>query len=214
MFITFEGIEGSGKSLQIARAHTYLRQKNIACLATREPGGTGFGISVRRVLLETGGCQREPICELLLLLADRCQHLKEVIVPALQKGITVLSDRYHDATRAYQGGARGIPDGEIEKLARLLGIIEPDKTILLDMAPEEGLSRARLRNKTVLSAGAEGRFEEEAMSFHKDVREAYLRLAKRSPERIHIVEASGTPDEVFSRIEPLLNEWLLSSRPS
>jgi dTMP kinase len=209
MFITFEGIEGSGKSLQIARSQAYLRQKGIECLVTREPGGTEFGVALRKVLLGADGCRREPICELLLYLADRCQHLKEKIEPALQKGLVVLSDRYQDATRAYQGAARGIPDAEIEKLTSLLGILEPDKTILLDLSPEAGLRRARLRNSNSPAAAAEGRFEAEDMEFHYRVREAYLELAKRFPQRICLVEASGTPDEVFSRIKKLLDAWFL-----
>ena len=207
MFITFEGIEGSGKTLQIARAHTYLQDRGVDCITTREPGGTGFGLALRRVLLGTDGGRREPVCELLLYLADRVQHLKEVIQPALEKGVWVLSDRYHDATRAYQGGARGIADAEIQRLARILGIIEPDKTVLLDLEPEQGLLRARMRNKNDPSAGAEGRFEAEDLSFHKRVREAYLGLAARSHRRIHIVKATGTPDQVFSRIVPLLDQW-------
>jgi len=211
VFITFEGIEGSGKSLQIVRAHAHLREKRIPCLVTREPGGTDFGLALRPVLLGTGGCRREPLCELLLYLADRVQHLKEVIEPALQQGLIVLSDRYQDATRAYQGAARGIPAEEIEKLTRLLGISEPDKTILLDLDPKEGLSRARIRNRAIPSAGAEGRFEAEDISFHRRVRSAYLDLAARSPERIRVVKASGTPDEVFSRIAPLLDVWTLSA---
>jgi dTMP kinase len=208
VFVTFEGIEGSGKSLQIARAHRYLQHRGIHCILTREPGGTGFGLALRKVLLETGGGQREPVCELLLYLADRFQHLKEVIQPALEKGVWVLSDRYHDATRAYQGAARGIADAEIERLARILGIIEPDKTVLLDLEPEQGLLRARLRNSYDPSSGAEGRFEAEDLSFHKRVREAYLELAARSPDRIHVVTAAGTPDQVFSRIVPLLDQWI------
>jgi dTMP kinase len=208
VFITFEGIEGSGKSLQIARAHVYLEQKGVDCIMTREPGGTGFGLALRKVLLDTGGGQREPVCELLLYLADRFQHLREVIEPALEKGIWVLSDRYHDATRAYQGAARGIADAEIERLAQILGIVEPDKTVLLDLEPEQGLLRARLRNRNDPSAGAEGRFEAEDLSFHKRVREAYLEIAARSPGRIHVVTATGTPDQVFSRIVPLLDQWI------
>ncbi len=210
MFITFEGIEGSGKSLQIARSQVYLQQKGVACLVTREPGGTDFGMALREVLLSTNGCRREPWCELLLYLADRYQHLKEVIEPALHRGVVVLSDRYQDATRAYQGAARGIPRAEIEKVIRLLGIIEPDRTILLDLEPEEGLSRARRRNSASPSAAAEGRFEAEGLIFHKRVREAYLELARRAPKRIRIVRASGTPDEVFFQIAQLLDEWVLS----
>ena len=208
MFITFEGIEGSGKSLQIARSRQYLQQKGVGCILTREPGGTDFGIALRKVLLGSDGCRREPICELLLYLADRCQHLKEVIEPALQKGLVVLSDRYQDATRAYQGAARGIPDSDIENLTRLLGIIEPDKTILLDLPPEEGLSRARSRNSSCPVAAAEGRFEAEDLSFHRRVREAYLELLKKFPQRIFLVSASGTPDEVFSRVHDLLDRWI------
>jgi dTMP kinase len=208
VFITFEGIEGSGKSLQVARVQIYLQQKGVPCLVTREPGGTDFGLALRGILLGTGGCRREPLCELLLYLADRYQHLKELIEPALQQGLWVLSDRYQDATRAYQGAARGISAAEIEKLTQLLGIIEPDRTILLDLEPDEGLSRARLRNRTCPAANAEGRFEEEDLSFHKRVRNAYLELARRSPQRICIVEASGTPDEVFSRIAHLLDKWM------
>jgi dTMP kinase len=209
MFITFEGIEGSGKSLQIARAYQYLQQKGVGCILTREPGGTDFGLALRRVLLGADGGRREPICELLLYLADRCQHLKEVIEPALEKELVVLSDRYQDATRAYQGAARGIPDLEIDSLTRLLGIIEPDKTILLDLPPEEGLARARSRNSNCPAAAAEGRFEAEDLPFHRRVREAYLELSKRYPQRIIRVTASGTPDEVFSRIRLLLDQWIL-----
>jgi dTMP kinase len=207
MFITFEGIEGSGKSLQIARAQAYLKDRGVYCLVTREPGGTDFGIALRKVLLGMDG-RREPICELLLYLADRCQHLKEVVEPALSRGIVVLSDRYQDATRAYQGAARGIPESDIEDLVKLLRIREPDKTILLDLTAEEGLSRARLRNSSNPEAAAEGRFEAEDLEFHRRVREAYLNLAKRHPQRICTVSASGTPDEVFSRIQNLLKAWI------
>jgi dTMP kinase len=208
VFITFEGIEGSGKSLQILRTQAYVQKKGVSCLVTREPGGTDFGLALRPILLGTGGSRREPLSELLLYLADRYQHLKELIEPALEQGLWVLSDRYQDATRAYQGAARGIPSTEIEKLVRLLRIIEPDKTILLDLEPEEGLSRARRRNRTSPTANMEGRFEAEDLYFHRRVRNAYLELARRSPGRIHIVEASGTPDEVFSRIAPLFDKWI------
>jgi len=208
MFITFEGVEGSGKTLQVARAEAYLTGKGVPCLVTREPGGTGFGIGVRQVLLCTGGPRREPMSELLLYLADRYQHLKEVIEPALARGMTVLSDRYHDATLAYQGIARGIGLGKIEQLARVLGIPEPHGTVLLDIGPELGLARARWRNVSDVATAQEGRFEGESISFHSAVRDAYLDLARRSPHRIRVVEASGAPDEVFARIVPLLNGWL------
>jgi dTMP kinase len=208
VFITFEGIEGSGKSLQIARAHEYLHSKGIDCLVTREPGGTDFGLALRGVLLGIHGYRMEPWCELLLYLADRYQHLKEVIEPALKRGVVVLSDRYQDATRAYQGAARGIPLSEIEKLNQFLGIIEPDRTILLDLEAEEGLSRARARNLESESAAKEGRFEAEDLEFHRKVRDAYLEIAAKAPQRVRIVPASGTPDEVSNRVARLLNEWI------
>lgn len=207
MFITFEGIEGSGKSVQIGRAEEYLVRRGVPCLRTREPGGTAFGAAVRQVLLQADGPPREPVSELLLYLADRYQHLRQVIEPALHRGITLLSDRYHDATRAYQGAARRVPAETIQSLAQLLKILEPDKTILLDLAPEIGLARARMRNQAGGSVGDEGRFEAENISFHRDVREAYLALARSAPDRICVVDASGTPEDVFARIEPLLAAW-------
>jgi dTMP kinase len=212
MFITFEGIEGSGKSVQIARAKEFLQRQGVDCLATREPGGTEFGMALRQVLLRADGCRREPWSELLLYLADRYQHLKEVIEPALQSGQVVLSDRYQDATRAYQGAARGIPESEIETIVQLLGIIEPDKTILLDLEAEKGLARARMRNLADPSAAAEGRFEAEDLVFHKRVREAYLKLASQAPHRIHVIRASGTLEEVSSQIARLLDNWLPVAR--
>lgn len=212
MFITFEGIEGAGKSLQIMRTQEYLEEKGIACHITREPGGTDFGRKLRSILLETDGCRRESMCELLLYLADRYQHLKECIEPALKEGKVVISDRYQDATRAYQGAARGIAESTVEELTRLVGIIEPDRTILLDLDPEVGLARARARNESCPVSGAEGRFEAEDLFFHHRVRQAYLDLAARNPGRIHVVPAEGTPDDVFSRIVPLLQSWIPTGR--
>jgi len=208
MFITFEGIEGSGKSSQIARTYEYLKSKGYTCLLTREPGGTDFGRTLREVLLRPDGAAREPWSELLLYLADRHQHLKESIEPALRRGETVLCDRYHDATRAYQGAARGIAPEAIAAMAHLLGIIEPDRTILLDLDPEVGLSRARGRNLLDPVAAAEGRLEDEALSFHVRVRQGYLDLAKAYPQRFCVIPATGTPDEVFARIMSKIDAWL------
>ena len=210
MFITFEGIEGSGKSLQIARAHEYLQKKGRSCLLTREPGGTDFGRELRAVLLRSGGARREPWSELLLYLADRHQHLKEVVEPALARGEIVLCDRYHDSTRAYQGAARDIAPEAIEDVSRLSGIMEPSKTILLDLDPEVGLLRARRRNSLNPAAVAEGRFEDEAVFFHARVRQAYLELAKANPERFCIIPATDEPDAVFARITVLIDQWTTS----
>lgn len=208
MFITFEGVEGSGKSLQVRRTESYITAKGRECLVTREPGGTKFGLEVRQVLLGTGGARREPMSELLLYLADRYQHLREVVEPALARGAIVLSDRYHDATLAYQGAARGIPRERIDDLARVLDIPEPGGTLLLDLDPEIGLARARHRNASDAAAGMEGRFEDEEMNFHRAVRASYLELARQHPGRIKVVPAAGTPDEVFAHIVPLLDRWI------
>jgi dTMP kinase len=208
MFITFEGIEGSGKSCQIRLTEAHLKERGIPCLVTREPGGTQFGLALRKVLLRSEGAPREPLAELLLYLADRYQDLKEIIEPALAQGIFVISDRYHDATRAYQGVARGISTETIDSLARILAIPEPDGTILLDLDPETALARARTRNQKNIGGDDEGRFEAEAMSFHDKVRAGYLDLAARYPARIRVVPASGTSEAVFARIVPILEEWL------
>ncbi len=207
MFITFEGIEGSGKSVQVGLAANYLKGLGKPCVVTREPGGTEFGVALRQVLLRSEGAPREPLSELLLYLADRYQDLKEVIEPAERRGMIVISDRYHDATRAYQGAARGIPPATIDSLARILGIPDPDGTILLDLDPEIAVNRARQRNVANSTAIAEGRFEAEELSFHRRVREGYLALARTFPQRIRLVPAHGAPEEVFARIAPILDEW-------
>ncbi len=212
MFITFEGIEGSGKTLQVGLSAAYLEGKGVRCLVTREPGGTEFGAALRRVLLDAGGPQRDPVSELLLYLADRHQHLQEVVRPALREGVTVLSDRYHDATRAYQGAARGVSADLVDGLARMLGIGDPDRTVLLDLEVETALARARIRNETGGRVFEEGRFEAEDLAFHREVRKAYLDLARRFPGRIHVIDASGSPEAVFARIRVLLDEWF--ARPS
>jgi dTMP kinase len=208
MFMTFEGIEGSGKSLQAVKTQEYFLREGKSCIVTREPGGTDFGVALRQVLLKPGEPNREPVSELLLYLADRYQHLREVVEPSLERGTVVISDRYHDATRAYQGAARGIGLDRIDALAEILGIREPDLTVLLDLEPEVGLGRARERNLFNGSEGSEGRFEAEDLAFHRKVRNAYLSLAGRHTNRIRIVEGSGDPDQVFSRIKIHLDEWI------
>ena len=207
MLITFEGIEGSGKSSQIRRVEKYLDRKNLRSLVTREPGGTELGLALRQVLLREGGPDREPVTELLLYLADRYQHVKEVIQPALDRDVVVLCDRFHDATRVYQGIARQLPRELIDALAGALQIPEPDLTILLDVDPEVGLARARSRDQEPGPNRNEGRFEAEDLSFHGAVRKGYLALAESAPQRVRIIDASGNKDEVFSRIQVLLETW-------
>lgn len=202
-FITLEGIEGCGKSLQMRLLEEEFRRRNIPLLSTREPGGTLFGSRLRQILLESDGAPREAVAELLLYLADRYQHLKEVIEPALLRGVDVLCDRYHDATLAYQGYARGIGFAPIDQLAEVLQFRVPDLTFVLEIPVGEGLRRARHRNLAENSEG-QGRFEAEAAHFHEKVREGYRLLARRHPDRIHLIDASGTPQQVLERVLEVL----------
>lgn len=204
-FITLEGIEGSGKTGQLHLLEKELKKREVRFLITQQPGGTRFGQEVRQVLLRRRGAQREPTAELLMYLADRYQHLKEVIEPALTQGLHVLCDRYHDATLAYQGHARGIGFAIIDQLAEILALPVPDLTLVLDVEVEVGLKRARERNQRE-NIETWGRFEAEDLDFHRRVREGYQLLVRRAPDRILLVDASGTPQEVFHQILGLLEE--------
>ncbi len=201
--ITLEGIEGSGKSVQLHLLEEELKKRNVRFLITQQPGGTPFGKEVRQILLQREGAQREPTAELLLYLADRYQHLKEVIEPTLSQGLHVLCDRYHDATLAYQGHARGIGFPVVDQLAKILALRIPDLTLVLDVEVEIGLKRARERNQKENSE-TWGRFEAEDLDFHRRVREGYQLLAQREPDRVLLVDASGTPEEVFEKLWGLL----------
>lgn len=204
IFITLEGVEGSGKTTQIGLLTQWLDGHMIPYVLTREPGGTPFGQQVRRVLLDARGPARQPLAELLLYLADRYQDLHERILPALSGGRLVLCDRYHDATLAYQGFARGIPMETIAHITAALDIRTPDLTILLDIAPERSLARAIRRNQASASAGEEGRFEAEALDFHRLVREGYLHLAARETARFLVIDADRPPETVFHDIRQSL----------
>lgn len=213
IFITLEGVEGSGKTTQIGLLTQWLDEKAAPYVLTREPGGTPFGRQVRQVLLDARGPARQPLAELLLYLADRYQDLHEQILPALAGGKLVLCDRYHDATLAYQGFARGIPLGVIAHIAAALDIRTPDLTILLDLAPERSLARAIRRNQASASAGQEGRFEAEALDFHRRVRDGYLQLASREPARFLVIDADRPPDSVFFDIRQSLAPHLAGRFP-
>ncbi len=197
-FVTFEGTEGSGKTQQVELLCRLLKSRNIPFLRTLEPGGTDFGKELRQILLHSQGAPREPVAELLLYLADRYQHVRQVILPALDRGLLVLSDRYHDATLAYQGYARGVGIENADRIATLLKIPPPDLTVLIDVPVELGLNRARSRN--LENADPLGRFEAEDLDFHRRVREGYRMLADREPERFLLFDGQGTPEAVFERI--------------
>ena len=204
-FITLEGIEGSGKSVQLHLLEEELKKRKVRFLITQQPGGTPFGKEVRQILLQREGAQREPTAELLLYLADRYQHLKEVIEPSLTQGLHVFCDRYHDATLAYQGHARGLGFPMVDQLAKILALRLPDLTLVLDLEVEVGLKRARARNQKENSE-TWGRFEAEDLDFHRRVKEGYQLLVQREHDRVLPVDASGTPEEVFKKLLGLLEE--------
>lgn len=188
-FVTLEGIEGAGKSTLIAALAERLRRGGHETIVTREPGGTPLAEQIRRAVLQRGNERVSPEAETLLMFAARAVHLDNLVRPALARGAWVLCDRFSDATRAYQGGGRGIDPGFIESLARIVhGDLDPDLTLLLDLPVETGLRRARARS------GAEpDRFEGETLQFFERVRMAYLALARREPHRFRVLDATQTP---------------------
>ncbi len=192
LFITFEGIEGCGKTTQIGHLTSYLKRTHRPFLVTREPGGTEVGERIRQVLRSSENAGIEPMAELFLYAAARVQHFRKVIQPALAGGKVVLCDRYADATLAYQGFGRGLDLGWIDEIhARAMENVKPELTFLLDLPVEEGLRRAwkRIENDRV----KEDRFEKEALEFHQRVREGYLTLARKEPRRIVVLD--GMKDE-------------------
>ncbi len=211
VFITFEGIEGSGKSTQITQLAHHLSDHGRTVVLTREPGGTAIGDQVRKILLDPANTALDPKAELLLYAAGRAQHLAQLVLPALEAGKAVLCDRFSDATLAYQGYGRGLDLGLIRSLDRLVtdGML-PDLTILLDIAADAGLARARGRNSRGGFEG-EARFENEHLSFHERVRRGYLELARQEPGRFRVVDASPTPEVIQSNIRQIVEDVLRKS---
>lgn len=201
LFITFEGIEGSGKTTQIKNTLKFLQGKGHDCVLTREPGGTRIGEKIRSILLDPESKTMDPMAELLLYTADRVQHAKEVLKRSLAAGKTVLCDRYFDATLVYQGFARGLDTELIYKLHHLmLDDLMPDITILLDLSPEEGLARAWEQINSGTRTGLETRFEEETVAFHRRVRAGYLTLAQKEPSRFRVIDAAQDENHVKNKI--------------
>ena len=201
-FITFEGTEGSGKSTQIEILARYLIRHGHKVVTTREPGGTVFGEQIRRVLLSVKNRRLDPRAELFLYLASRTQHLEEVILPALKKGMIVLCDRFSDATVAYQGFGRRL-DRKVVRTAVDYAAkgLSPDLTLLLDLDVRLGLTRVEDR-------GRSNRLDREQREFHQRVRVGYLRLARSEPGRIKIVEASRSPKDVAEDIQKNVDRYL------
>jgi dTMP kinase len=201
-FITFEGLDGCGKSTQLARLAEKLSQHGFSVVMTREPGGTDTGEKIRRLLLDTRTSGLAPMAELALMFVSRAQHLQEVILPGLNARQIVLCDRFTDSSEAYQGGGRKLGSEPVLELHRVLcGDLKPDLTILMDSDVNASVERARRRNLARSTSDSdEGRFERENRAFFTRVRNTYLEIAKREPERVAVIDARGTPDRTHARI--------------
>ena len=198
MFITFEGIEGSGKSTALTLLAQELERRGFDVLRTREPGGCGLGRAIRPILLDARTRSLNMRAELYLFLADRAQHVAEVIRPALEAGQIVLCDRYTDSTLAYQGYGRGLDPEKLRRINEMAtGGLVPDLTLLMDLPVGLGLERAGLRNQRLGTVLSEGRFDAESMDFHERVRQGYLALAEEEPQRIACINAEQRPEDVL-----------------
>jgi dTMP kinase len=195
LFITFEGPEGSGKSTQLRRLAARLRSEGLTVLETAEPGGTAIGMQIRRILLDAKNHELRPTTELLLMFAARAQNVDELILPALARGEIVLCDRFTDSSLVYQGAARGLGAEIVYEIDRIAcrGLI-PDLTIVVDIATEVGLERARARNQN--AQDIETRLDEQAIDFHRKVRDAYLQLASDEQNRVTLLDGAGSEENV------------------
>jgi len=216
-FITFEGLDGCGKSTQLEKLAKVLRADGFSVTVTREPGGTATGEKIRNLLLDTATAGLSPLAELALMFASRAQHMKEVIQPALAEGRIVLCDRFTDSSEAYQGGGRKIGSEPVLALHRLLfGNLQPDLTILMDSEVSASVERARRRNIARASDGSraehdENRFEQESRAFFGRVRQTYLAIAAREPQRVVVVDARGPAEETHVRIVEIVRRKLKSA---
>ena len=208
-FITFEGIDGSGKSTQLRLLNSFLRANGWNPLVTREPGGTPVGLRLRAALLDATG-EVDPLTELLVFAADRAQHVRRVIRPALALGQVVISDRYADATVAYQGAGRGFPPELIAEIVHLATEgLKPDLTVLFDVTIEESTTRTTRRSSgNSSSKSGRDRLDIEIAEFHTRVRDAYLEIARAEPERVKIVDASGAVEQTQERLKEVVVSFL------
>ena len=205
-FVTFEGVEGCGKSTQLALAAARLRAEGRAVTTTREPGGTPIGEKIRAILVDPSHGALDPVAEWLLIEAARRQHVRDVVRPALAAAHVVLCDRFSDSTEAYQAAGRGLdPDWITAVDARVRDGLAPDLTLVYDCDPAEGLARARRRD-----ADSPGRFEAEELALHERVRAAFLAIARREPARVVLVPVDGPAEHVFLRTWQILTERFAS----
>jgi dTMP kinase len=197
LFITFEGIEGSGKTTQAERLRDYVRNRGYPVVLTREPGGTEIAEKIRKIILDKNNMEMLPLTELFLYLASRVQHTQRVIKPALLEGKIVISDRYSDATTAYQGYGRGIQRKVIKDISQVVtGGLVPNLTFLIDIAPEIGFKRMR----------REDRLEQEGNEFYNRVRAGYLQIARENPERVKVIDGTKSVNEIAAEISSIFDK--------
>ena len=212
-FITFEGIDGSGKSTQLRFLGNFLRAKGCEPLLTREPGGTPVGLRLRGALLDATE-EVDPLTELLVFAADRAQHVRRVLRPALAAGQVVFSDRYADATVAYQGAGRGFAPELISQIVQLATEgLKPDLTLLFDVSTEESISRTTRRSNSSRSSSAKNerdRLDIENADFHARVRDAYLQIALAEPDRVKLIDSSGPVEKTHERVKEIIVPFLKS----
>ena len=203
MFITLEGPEGSGKSMQICQLAEYIREQGFEVLTTREPGGTFIGDQIREVIMRMENTMMSPRAEILLFCAARAQIVEEVIRPNLEKGLVVISDRYADSTLAYQGYGHGLDLGILKEILRFAtGGLQPDLTLLLDVDVEEGLKRRRI------GGGEWNRLDAHQIAFHQRVRQGYLKMAAEEPDRWRVINARQKPDQVQKDLRLVVTQTL------
>jgi dTMP kinase len=212
-FITFEGLDGTGKSTQLRKLAAVVRAHGHKVIETREPGGTLTGEKIRKVLLDSSTAGLAPLAEMALMFASRAQHIAEVIEPALAAGSIVLCDRFTDSTEAYQGSGRKLGSEAVLELHRVLcGNLQPDLTILLDSNAAASVGRARRRNQRVSKSAKhshdENRFEQETRAFFARVREGFMAIAAREHGRVVVVDARGTPGQTHRRIVEIVHKKL------
>jgi len=199
--ITFEGIEGSGKSTQMKLAARYLRERNVDFLITREPSGTNIGRKIGDILFNRGHYNMCAETEVFLFCAARAQHVREIIMPAINQNKVVLCDRFSDATYAYQGAARGLNPEFIKLINDYSSIsLKPDLTLLFDLPVEIGLKRATDRDNLLNDPASSDRFERESLNFHNKVRESYLDTLKKEPERFRLIDATRDVDTIRQEV--------------
>jgi dTMP kinase len=216
-FITFEGLDGVGKSTQLENLAGWLRERGLDVITTREPGGTILGQNLRSVLLSSRTAGLSPLAEMALMFADRAQHIDEQILPALQRGQWVLCDRFTDSSEAYQGFGRQLGSDAVLTLHKILcHDLKPDLTILMVSDLDHNLSRARKRNReqAKLTADDENRFEKENRVFHQRVLDGFLNIAKREPERVIEIDARASMTAVKAKIAAAVEERLLTNSKS